>query len=258
MTVTITRIADLPQPPITGDASTFNIRADQFFSSLPNFVTQTNNSIDLINTVVTDIIQSAQSAETSAISAAAASSAQQFNASTIYTTGQTVFSPVTYQTYRRTSVDSGTTTTDPSSTGAVGRWEKITGLGNVNDSGVQTIYDKTLVEPIIIGPKEKHQQITASSGSINLDTSQFSVFSLTTTGNSIITLQSPHLSAGEVATCIVEITNVGNNIIQWNNSIKWSKGLNPVLSSTGTDVFSFYTKNQGTTWIGNTVALGVQ
>jgi len=257
MTVTITRIADLPLPPLTADANNFNIRADQFLRSLPNFVTQTNSSIDLINTVVTDVIQFAQSAETSAISAAAASSAQQFNSGTSYTAGQTVFSPVNYQTYRRTSNDPGTTGVDPSIDSV--RWEKITGLGNVNDFGVQTIYEKTLVQPIILGPKEKSETVTANSGSIDLNTSQFSVFSMTITGNTVITLQAPHLSAaGEVATCIVEITNTGNNIVQWDNSIKWSRGLSPVLSSTGTDIFSFYTKDQGSTWIGNTVALGVQ
>jgi hypothetical protein len=258
MTVTITRIANLPVAPLTADADTFNIRADQFFSSLPNFVTQTNISIDLINTVVTDVIQFAQSAETSAISSAAASSSPEFDSQVLYTVGQTVFSPINYQTYRRTAEnqDPNTTGGDPSTDTA--RWTKITGLGNVNDVGYQAIYDKSLIEPILVGPKEKYQEISVNSGNINLDTSQYSVFSMTITGNTIITLQAPHLLAAQVATCVVEITNVGNNIVQWNSSIKWSKGLNPVLSSSGTDIFSFYTKNQGVTWIGNTVALGVQ
>lgn len=261
MTTTVNKVSNLPTPPSISDPENFNERADEFFNALPGFVSQFNGAVDLINEGISEAYESAQNSTASATAAASASSASLWVSSTAYTQGQVVYSPITYQTYRRKSLNSGTAySVDPSLD--ISRWATLTN-GDVNlitDNSVSTLNNKTLVNPLLKGQKETFLTVSASS-TIVLDTSVYSVFKVTLTTNTNITLSAAHLLQDEVATCILEINNPNNYLVTWGGgsvSVKWPYGLAPQLTSSGTDIFGFMTYTQGTIWIGNTIALGVQ
>lgn len=255
MTVSINKISNLPEPPSTDDPENFSLRADQFFSSLPSFVVQTNNSIDLINQAVLEASGSASNSRQSELAAAAASNALAFDSSTVYEEGQVVYSAIDFQTYRRTGVDPGTTGADPQ-TDTSQKWIKLTGTGTIDGASIQSMSNKTLINPSMIGQKERYQNLT-SNNLVTLDTSKFSVFSLNVGSALTIELIAPHLGTGEVATCILEIKNSGQFLVVWNSNIKWSYGIPPNLSSAGTDIISFYSYDKGATWKANVVSVGV-
>jgi hypothetical protein len=46
------------------------------------------------------------------------------------------------------------------------------------------------------------------------------------------------------------VVNAGTYAITWPASIDWVGGTSPILTSTGTDVLTFFTFNAGTTYYG--------
>ena len=132
-----TAITALPTPPSRDDSVNFAARADAFVGALPTFGTQANNlATNVYNNAVeaeADAVAAAASAAGSASSAAAANASAQAAAissnvtlwvsGTSYTSGQTVYSPITFLTYRR--ITNGAGTTDPSADGT--NWQLISG-----------------------------------------------------------------------------------------------------------------------------------
>lgn len=53
----------------------------------------------------------------------------------------------------------------------------------------------------------------------------------------------------------LEITNGNTGTITWPASVEWASGTAPTLTTTGTDVLEFFTRDSGTTWIGRVLVL---
>lgn len=132
-----TAITALPTPPSRDDSVNFAARADAFVGALPTFGTQANNlATNVYNNAVeaeADAVaaaasavaanNSATAANASAQAAAIASNVTQWISGTSYTIGQTVYSPITFLTYRR--ITNGAGTTDPSADSV--NWQQISG-----------------------------------------------------------------------------------------------------------------------------------
>ncbi len=128
-------ISTLPVAPSRADDPTnFSSKADALVASLDTFVAETNADISIVNANAAIAAAGANTATTkaaeaaaSATSAAGAAGAAKWLAATAYTQGQTAWSPINYQTYRRTVA--GTTATDPSADSA--NWALIS-AGAIN------------------------------------------------------------------------------------------------------------------------------
>ena len=132
-----TPITALPTPPSRDDSVNFAARADAFVAALPTFGTETNalatnvynNAVEAEADAVaaatseTNAANSAAAANASAQAAAIASNVSLWVSGTSYTSGQTVYSPITFFTYRR--ITNGAGTTDPSADGT--NWQLISG-----------------------------------------------------------------------------------------------------------------------------------
>lgn len=135
-----TPITALPTPPSRDDSVNFAARADAFVAALPTFGSEAN-------TLATNVYNNAVEAEADAVAAAASAvaannSAAAANASaqaaaiasnvslwvsgTSYTSGEAVYSPITFLTYRR--ITNGAGTTDPSADSV--NWQQISGTVN--------------------------------------------------------------------------------------------------------------------------------
>ena len=116
-----TPITALPTPPVLSDLATFSTRTDAFINALPTFRTENNNVASNVFDNATDAATSATTATEQATtattqagiatSAVATTGAVLWVSGTTYTAGNTVYSPLSYQTYRR--VAGGAGTTDP-------------------------------------------------------------------------------------------------------------------------------------------------
>lgn len=113
----ITPLGTAPQR--TDDPQTFATRADVLLGGLPTMVTEINTTISDINTSETNAATSATNAANSAAGAASSASAASASSGvtiwvsgTTYSVGNVRFSPINFQSYRRTTNGAGTT--DPS------------------------------------------------------------------------------------------------------------------------------------------------
>ena len=90
---------------------------------------------------------------------------------------------------------------------------------------------------------EKYSSVAAS----NIDCAIASVFSRTISGATTLTVSNVAAS-GNVSSFILELTNGGSAAITWWSGIKWAGGSVPILTSAGTDILGFYTRDGGVTW----------
>lgn len=151
MPVAPTPITALPTPPQRSDSANFAARGDAFLTALPTFRTEVNNlgtnaynnAVDANNAATTatsnatSAANSAASASASAQAATIAAGVSAWVSGSTYATGASVYSPINYLTYRRTSSSPGSSTTDPSQDAT--RWVGISGtVASVAISGGTT------------------------------------------------------------------------------------------------------------------------
>lgn len=134
--VTPTAPSALSTPPSTQDPTTFDSRADTFLGQLPAFRTSMNqlatdsytNASYAQEQAISASVQAASATTQAANAAASATAANnvagagKWSAATSYAEGNTVWSPVNFQTYRKRTSGSSTTA-EPSITPTV--WELI-------------------------------------------------------------------------------------------------------------------------------------
>lgn len=91
------------------------------------------------------------------------------------------------------------------------------------------------------------QSLGSVNGTLSIDGSLGELVTLTISGSITISLVSNSTTNCRTITLI--ITNGGSSVITWNTSIKWSGGV-PTLSTSGIDILTFTTVDNGTTWYG--------
>jgi len=132
--------------------------------------------------------------------------------------------------------------TGPTGVGATGP----TGpAGEVTLVGVQTLTNKTLTAPVLIGTKETKVAIAAAA--IDLATGNY--FSKTIAGATTFTLANVP-AAGTAISFILDVTNGSAFAITWFSGVKWAAATAPTLSASGRDVLGFFSHDGGTTWNG--------
>lgn len=120
-----TAVDALPTAPSTTAPSTFATLADAFVAALATFRTQINNIATNVYNNAVDCYNNAVAAAASANAAAASTNVIKWISGTSYTEGNGVWSPITYQSYRRKVTGAGTT--DPSADTT--NWELIGAIG---------------------------------------------------------------------------------------------------------------------------------
>ncbi len=122
----------------------------------------------------------------------------------------------------------------------------------IKDTSPQLGGDLDVNGKAIIGTIENYSAIGAS----DIDCSLGSVFSKTISGATTLTV-SNIATSGLVSSFILELTNSDTDVTWW-SGIKWAGGTAPTLTTTGLDLLGFYTRDGGTTWRGNIIALDSQ
>jgi hypothetical protein len=117
----------------------------------------------------------------------------------------------------------------------------------VGTSDAQTLTAKTLT-----GLRETRVAVSASD--IDLATGNF--FTKTISGATTFTVSNVPAS-GTVGAFILELTNPASNVTFW-ATIKWAGGTAPTPTTTGRDVFGFWTHDNGTTWNGVVLAKDIK
>jgi len=117
----------------------------------------------------------------------------------------------------------------------------------VGTSDAQTLTAKTLT-----GLRETRVAVSASD--IDLATGNF--FTKTISGATTFTISNVPAS-GTVGAFILELTNPASNVTFW-ATIRWAGGTAPTPTTTGRDVFGFFTHDNGTTWNGFLIAKDIK
>lgn len=138
----MTTITPLPTPPArTQDAATFITNADNFMAALPVFATQASAVGTEVNNNATIAATAASSATSSALAAAQSAGVIAWVSGTTYAIGNSRYSPITYQSYRRKTDGAGTV--DPSADGT--NWALIVQYGEAfsNVVGIAATFSLT-------------------------------------------------------------------------------------------------------------------
>jgi hypothetical protein len=122
----------------------------------------------------------------------------------------------------------------------------------VGTTDTQTLSGKTLTTAVSTGHRETRVAVAASD--IDLATGNY--FTKTISGATTFTVSNVPAS-GTVGAFILELTNPASNVTFW-ATIKWAGGTAPTPTTTGRDVFGFYTHDGGTTWNGFLIAKDIK
>lgn len=95
---------------------------------------------------------------------------------------------------------------------------------------------------------EEHVALSGTTPTVNCQNAN--VFSLSTTGNTTFTFSNPPTS-GTAYGFTLEITAGGTHTLTWPASVDWAGGTAPdAPANTETDIYTFFTRDGGTTWYG--------
>lgn len=266
-------ITPLPSAPLPTDTTAqFNTKAFAWVAALDSFTTEANALASAVDADATAAAADAASASSDAATAEAAADAAVLTANvelwvsgTTYAIGDNVYSPITFQTFRRKTNGAGST--DPSADST--NWQQLGGTGDVTTSGTQTLTNKTisyadntltgvvgltatqtltnktLTTPIVTGIIET--KTTSSANDFNLSNGNY--FTHTVSGATTFTVSNT-ASTNSVSSFIIDLTNGGAATITWWSGMKWAGGTAPTLTASGRDALGFFTHDGGTTWTG--------
>ena len=154
------------------------------------------------------------------------------------------------------SGDSKLTYNNASDTLTVGTGVTTNLLGGMSAGGASDFNDNTVKEAKLVDYSEKINAIGTISTSpyiINIENGNVQTF--TAGGNFTAAFTNPPAS-GAAGSLTLIITNGGAHTITWPSAVKWSSGVAPTLTSSGTDILSFTTIDGGTNWYGFVGGLG--
>lgn len=100
---------------------------------------------------------------------------------------------------------------------------------------------------------QSYSEVTNNIGNVTgtqaLDLAVSNIHSVTVTGNTTFSFTNPAAS-GQTSSLFLEITNGGSASVAWPASVEWPAGTAPTLTTAGTDILIFITRDAGTTWRG--------
>ncbi len=104
------------------------------------------------------------------------------------------------------------------------------------------------------GINEDHNNgaLSNSNQTLTLDCHDGNNFSVTTAANITSFVVSNLPASGTAFFFTLKVTYGGSHSITWGSSVKWNAATAPTLSTSGTDIFAFYTIDSGTTIYGFT------
>ena len=104
------------------------------------------------------------------------------------------------------------------------------------------------------GINEDHNNgaLSNSNQTLTLDCHDGNNFSVTTAANITSFVVSNLPASGTAFFFTLKVTYGGSHSITWGSAVKWNAGTAPTLSTSGTDIFAFYTIDGGTTIYGFT------
>lgn len=225
-------ITELPIAPNTLRPATFAAEMDAFLAALQTFRLELiassgqtdNSSVIAASAFLAAAAQAviASNAATSASSAALAAGAVVWVSGLTYAVGDLRFSPIDYMTYRRKTAGAGST--DPSSDGT--NWAPIVS-GYVTTSGSEIITNKK-----ISAYQYLDRTITnaACTGPVNLDLNAGTVFDLTLTGNTTLSLINVPALTNETLNVFISVTQGATAYsLTWFDGITWvtTSGIEP-------------------------------
>lgn len=91
--------------------------------------------------------------------------------------------------------------------------------------------------------------VSGSPGPFNVDCSLGDLFHGTAIGNTVWAFINP-AGTGLVTSFTLELANGGLYTMTWPATVAWDSGAAPTLTSSGTDILTFYTRDGGTSWRG--------
>ena len=91
-----------------------------------------------------------------------------------------------------------------------------------------------------------------SNQTLTLDCHNGNNFSVTTAANITSFVVSNLPSSGTAFFFTLKVTYGGSHSITWGSSVKWNAATAPTLSTSGSDIFAFYTNDGGTNIYGFT------
>jgi hypothetical protein len=234
-------INPLPPAPLPTDStSEFNSKAFSFVGALDGFVTETNALAVEVDTDASTALSAKNDAQAAAASAVAAANATKWVSGTTYTEGSVVWSPISYLSYRRKTTGAGTT--DPSADSA--NWAPVAGTGDVTTTGTQTLTNKTLTDPAMIGTILEDVYTISDGAAFEVNPSNGSV-QLITLGASR-TPKATNFAAGEAITLMVDdgsaYTLTWTDATWGGTGVVWKTdgGAAPTLNTTGYTVITFW------------------
>jgi hypothetical protein len=153
-----------------------------------------------------------------------------------------------------TSGTNGGLITSGTTENGVFTWQNTPAVGIVEsnltfDGSTLTVTGNVIVTTSVTGTtfRETYSDL-GTGGSVTLDLATANNFRRQFNGSATITFSNPPASNAFGFTFTV--VNAGGYSITWPGSVDWPGGTAPVLTSSGTDVLTFFTFNGGTTYYG--------
>lgn len=233
-------------PQRTDEPATFVTLADAFVSYIADMDTEYNALATNVNfnaesayDSATEAAASAAASAASAAAAAVASGASAWVSGQAYVTGNVVFSPINFQSYRATTNTSGTT--DPSLSAD---WVFIS--GNVNTTATQTLTNKTL-NGVVLNDGYTEEVFAVTGTTPALSPTNGSIQTWTLSANSTPTAGT--WAAGQSITLMIDDGTA--YAITWSSlAVTWktNNGAAPTLNTSGYTVIQLW--KVGTTIFG--------
>lgn len=131
----------------------------------------------------------------------------------------------------------------------------IGSTGSINTSGIVTAtsFNGNLNNSVIANYTEKVSNLGNTGVSTTINLVDGNVFTATLTGNCTFTFNTGVATGAASFTLILTNDGTAGRSIVWPASVKWPNNVTPVRTTTAnaTDIWSFFTPNNGTTWYGN-------
>lgn len=237
------QIIPLPAPPVRSDApADFSSKADAFVAALPGFATQANAQAEFtesraneVESAIATVAASADSAQASANSAESSASAAESSAS------EAAASELNAQ----------------AAAAAAGAAIGLPALAGNARKPLRVLLDETGVEfadvLALTAVMEKTAVIPTASGSTALNLSAASLFDITLSANTTLTISSPPVFLDETLAIVVRITQGATaRTLTWFPNISWLTVAGAAPSAPGANRIVEYilTTTDGVNWIG--------